>query len=319
MRLRTPLVALGSAALALGLLSRRHHAGRLRHRRPGRAAASRAVLDTYLRDTWKSFAAMVDPGTGLVSDNVGGDLAGATRAGYTSPTNIGAYLWSTVVAQDTGLISRKESRARISADARHPGHAREARAVGHVLQLVRPGDRRQAARPGPSSTATPVYPFLSSVDNGWLATGLLVVARSDTQLAAKAERDPQPDGLRLLLRRGRRREATGDQPVGGQIRGGFWVDDPPPGCSQLTGTSSRAPTPVYQTCHHYGAFNTEPRMASYLGIAAGQIPAKHYCGPVRTFHNDNCDYSVDRDQAGRRRGRPTTASRSSRARCPTAT
>ena len=32
-------------------------------------------------------------------------------------------------------------------------------------------------------------------------------------------------------------------------------------------------------------------MASYLGIAAGQIPAKHYFGPVRTFYNDNCDYS----------------------------
>jgi Putative glucoamylase len=32
-------------------------------------------------------------------------------------------------------------------------------------------------------------------------------------------------------------------------------------------------------------------MASYLGIAAGQIPAKHYWGPVRTFYNDNCDYS----------------------------
>ena len=51
------------------------------------------VLDTYLRDTWKSFTAMVDPGTGLVSDNIGGDLSGPTRAGYTSPTNIGAYLW----------------------------------------------------------------------------------------------------------------------------------------------------------------------------------------------------------------------------------
>ena len=32
-------------------------------------------------------------------------------------------------------------------------------------------------------------------------------------------------------------------------------------------------------------------MASYLGIAAGQIPTKHYWGPVRTFYNDNCDYS----------------------------
>ncbi len=30
--------------------------------------------------------------------------------------------------------------------------------------------------PNPDGTHNPVYPFLSSVDNGWLATGLLVVA-----------------------------------------------------------------------------------------------------------------------------------------------
>ena len=48
---------------------------------------------------------------------------------------------------------------------------------------------------------------------------------------------------------------------------------------------------VWYTCHHYGAFNTEPRMASYLGIAAGQIPQQHYFGTYRTFQNDNCDYS----------------------------
>ena len=55
--------------------SRRH-----RRHRPGACSALPGppgkVLDTYLRDTWKSFTAMVDPGTGLVSDNVGGTLAG---------------------------------------------------------------------------------------------------------------------------------------------------------------------------------------------------------------------------------------------------
>ena len=48
-------------------------------------------------------------------------------------------------------------------------------------------------------------------------------------------------------------------------------------------------TDVWYTGHHYGAFNTEPRIASYLGIASGQIPAKHYFGTFRTFPNDNCD------------------------------
>jgi hypothetical protein len=78
-------------------------------------------------------------------------------------------------------------------------------------------------------------------------------------------------------------------PVGGQISGGFWVDKPGTTCADFTSLKPGT-EPVYQTCHRYGAFNTEPRMASYLGIAAGQIPAKHYWGPVRTFP-DTCDWS----------------------------
>ena len=47
---------------------------------------------------------------------------------------------------------------------------------------------------------------------------------------------------------------------------------------------------VVYTRHHYGAFNTEPRIASYIGIAMGDIPAKHYYGGWRTFP-DTCDWS----------------------------
>jgi hypothetical protein len=47
---------------------------------------------------------------------------------------------------------------------------------------------------------------------------------------------------------------------------------------------------VYYTGHHYGSFNTEPRIASYIGIALGQIPAEHYFGAWRTFP-DTCDWS----------------------------
>ena len=34
------------------------------------------------------------------------------------------------------------------------------------------------------------------------------------------------------------------------------------------------------TCNHYDVLNSEPRIASYLGIAAGQVPPEHY------FHLD---------------------------------
>ena len=47
---------------------------------------------------------------------------------------------------------------------------------------------------------------------------------------------------------------------------------------------------VFYTCHYYGNFVSEPRIASYIGIALGQIPAKHYFGPARTFPA-TCDWN----------------------------
>lgn len=77
-------------------------------------AQDRRQLRTWAADTWRSFEALVDEETGLPDDNIGGDLDPADRGGYTSPTNIGAYLWSTVVARDTGLIDRREARQRLA-------------------------------------------------------------------------------------------------------------------------------------------------------------------------------------------------------------
>ena len=57
---------------------------------------------------------MTDEKTGLTADNLDGPLAEKNRSGYTSPTNIGGYLWSAVVARDLGLISRRECSKRIN-------------------------------------------------------------------------------------------------------------------------------------------------------------------------------------------------------------
>ena len=55
---------------------------------------------------------MTDPNTGLTADNMR-SAAVQNRSGYTSPTNIGGYLWSAIVARDLGLISRRECSDRI--------------------------------------------------------------------------------------------------------------------------------------------------------------------------------------------------------------
>jgi hypothetical protein len=124
-----------------------------------------------------------------------------------------------------------------------------------------------------------VKPFLSSVDNAWLATGLLLASRAEPTLAGQANR------IRTSMDFG-----CYYDPAVNQIRGGFW-DENPHEDAPVPGDYCGIGQDVWYTGHHYGAFNTEPRMASYLGISSGQIPARHYYGTFRTFPNDNCDWS----------------------------
>ena len=77
----------------------------------GLSHADRQALQRYAADTWHSFDLLVDTRTGLPDDNVTAD---GKRSGYTSPTNIGAYLWSTLGAREVGLIGRREATARMA-------------------------------------------------------------------------------------------------------------------------------------------------------------------------------------------------------------
>ncbi len=241
----------------------------------------RTTLMRYAKDTWRSFVAMTDEGTGLPADNIEGDLDRTSRSRYTSPTNVGGYLWSTVVARDLEIISAGEA------------HRRMSRTLDSVAKLERHDDSGmfynwydpatgEKLTTWPSS-GDPVHPFLSSVDNGWMAAALRVVSEADPGLSAQADAiyDDMDFGFYYDP------NARPDAGVG-LIRGGFW-DDEPPGCSTKGNYRSRGED-VYYTCHHYGAFNSEPRIASYIGIANGQIPREHYFGPWRTFPA-SCDWS----------------------------
>ncbi len=229
--------------------------------------ATERTLRGYAADTWRSFEAMTDEGTGLPADNV--SAAGA-RSEYTSPTNIGAYLWSTIGARDTGIIGRHEAHRRLARTLATLGRMERHAASGQYFNWYSP-------KTGAKLTVWPVdgsrvYPFLSSVDNGWLSAALMMVERAEPSLAADARRlyDPMDFGFYY-------------DPAVGQLRGGAWDDDPAPQCSVPKDGD-------FFTCHHYGSLNTEPRIASYIGIARGQVPKEHYFKLFRTFPS-TCDWS----------------------------
>src|SRR4051812_17364569 len=68
-------------------------------------------LRAYARGTWASFVAMTDDRTGLPTDALKAD---GTKDVKTSTTNIGAYMWSAVVANRVGIISDRELTQRLS-------------------------------------------------------------------------------------------------------------------------------------------------------------------------------------------------------------
>jgi hypothetical protein len=230
----------------------------------------RELLKMYAADTWSSFVAMTYP-NGLPSDNM--DASGML-AGYTSPTNIGAYIWSTLAARDLQLIKPQEARMRIEQTLLTLATLEIHEDSGMYYNWYDPETGEKLTIWPPSGD--PVYPFLSSVDNGWLATALFMVSNSIPQLRDQALELAETMDFGYYY-----------DPDAGLLRGGFWVE-PPPGCS-IPG-NYRGGEDVFYTCHHYGSFNTEPRIASYIGIAMGDVPEEHYYRMWRTFP-DTCDWS----------------------------
>lgn len=238
------------------------------------AAGHPDPLPAYARDTWKSLTAMTDPVTGLVADNITGDLA--TPATYTSPTNIGGYLWSAVVARDLGIISDRDATARAARTLHTLAGLRRNTASGMFYNWYDP--HTGAVLTTFPDDGSAITPFLSSVDNGWLGAALRVVAGAMPALRRPARQ------LLSSMNFGFFYDPAAATPIGtrGQIYGGFY-DTPPVGCSVVRNG-------VWFTCNHYDITVTEPRMATYLGIGAGQIPPTAYFDTMRTLP-DTCDYS----------------------------
>lgn len=244
-------------------------------------------LRKYARDTWKSFDAMVVDATGVPADNIGGQLRERTRSGYTSPTNIGMYLWATLAARDLNMISDRNATRRIERTLSSVERLERHEPSGQFYNWYDP-ETLEKLTVWPEPPHDPVYPFASSVDNGWLAAALIMVANAVPELSERAF------GIAASMDFGCYYDplAKGGGANPGLIRGGFWLEGgEPPGSEGFPRDDycGMGENVVY-TGHHYGAFNTEPRIASYIGIALGQIDPLHYYAPWRTFP-DTCDWN----------------------------
>ena len=237
----------------------------------GAKPTQQATLLRYARDTWASFVTMTDPKSGLPADSLSAD---GTASVQTSTTNIGAYMWSTVVADRLRIIS-------------HDDAVKLLRRTLHSLETME-RDRTIGADGRPSGqyynwydhttgakltiwppTGLPINPpdgpILSSVDNGWLATGLQVVANSIPEVSARAGAlfDSMDFGFYY-------------RPAVNRIAFFYAPGDGASACC-------------------YDTIVSESRISSYIGIAKGEIPPKEYFGSWRTFPA-TCDWSWQETQ-----------------------
>ena len=137
----------------------------------GRASAltedERATLLRYANDTWRSFERLTLP-SGLPADSLSADGEGwSNPLSQTSPTNIAAYLWSTLAAERLQLIGSSEARSRL--DRTLATLAGMDRTHGLFFNMLDP--RTGTVLKVSPFDSSPVEPYLSAVDNAWLAVG----------------------------------------------------------------------------------------------------------------------------------------------------
>jgi hypothetical protein len=224
--------------------------------------------------TWRFYAADVDPSTHLPLDNLG---PGSVRGSYTSAANIGVYLWAVVAAHDLGLISA--SRAGQLAGATLGEVARLKRYDGFLYQWYDTNDGNVLLNPG-QGDCTETSPsrdncwFVSAVDNGWYASGLIEVRQALPGLRALADRLLAPMDFSIFYDARPQTNCNvnaalpGDPPTG-QMYGGYYVDQGPAG-------------------YHNGALYSDPRIAIYIGMGRHQMPGDVWWRTWRTDPPARC-------------------------------
>ena len=232
-----------------------------------------AALYGIARDTRQFYGADVDPVTHLPLDNLG---PGSVRGTYTSAANVGVYLWAIVATRDLGLIrtSAADQLAsstlnEVSTLKRYDGFMYQWYDTSNGDVLLNPGQ-------GDCDETTPMQDncwFVSAVDNGWYAAGLIEVRRALPAVRGLADSLLKPMDVSIFYDNRPQTDCNvnaslGGQPTG-QMYGGFYVDQGPAG-------------------YHNGALYSDPRIAMYIGMGRHQMPGDVWWRTWRTYPPKRC-------------------------------
>jgi len=240
----------------------------------------KAVLLGIARDTWAFFGKDVDPTTHLPLDNIG---PGTTRGAYTSAANIGVYLWSIVSAGDLKIISAAEERTLATETLRSVATLKSSH--GFLYQWYDTGTKDVIRNPGDIDCTTETTPtqdncyFLSAVDNGWYASGLIVARQAMPELAPLVDSLIKPMDFSIFYDNRAQTACNtnpaiaGNQPTGQQY-GGYYVDQGPAG-------------------YHNGALYSDPRISMYIGMGLHQMPGDVWWRTWRTLPPQQCATDPD--------------------------
>ena len=217
----------------------------------------RAELLRYANDTWRSFERLTLP-SGLPADRLPRDGVGwGNPSSLTTPTDIAAYLWSVLAAERLKLISPEECRSRLLRTL--STLASMERHNGFYLNDLDP--RTGATLKISPFDASPRRRLVSSVDNAWLATALVMINNLQPALRSEVAKLLDHMDFRFFFD-----PYNSVDPINhpGHLHVGYWIDD-------------------HSFYGHYGMLNSEARIASYLGIARRQLPPEHYYQLYRTL------------------------------------
>lgn len=205
-------------------------------------------LREVARDTWKYFDFVIDAQNHMLLDNV--------LLGEEAPLSDGAWIGDYTSVTNIGVYFM----AVVSAyDLGFITREDAVRRIQNTLTVLEKLKFHSCGFPYNYYDTTLLDPtsyFVSFVDSGWLVLGLYV--------AKSAFPEELTDQTTRLIKRGNFRFFY--DPIARQMFHGFYDN---------LGTYSD---------YHYGVFYAEPRAATYMAIAQGDVPEEHWFeGLVRTF------------------------------------